>query len=117
MISLPASAIACGALLAGSTSTVGSEAFRSRFRRSVTNRREKWRIALRKSSRLAPVLVTVVLVGIGLSEHAFAYVDPGSGSYLLQYVLAGTFASIFSLKSMWADVWATLRKKPRVEDE
>ena len=76
----------------------------------------KWRIALQKSNRLAPVLVAVLLVGVGLSERAFAYVDPGSGSYLLQYLLAGTFASIFSLKSLWANVWATLRKKLKVED-
>ena len=50
------------------------------------------------------VLVTTLLVTVGLSRHADAYIDPGTGSYLLQLVLAGVFGMIFSARSLWEKV-------------
>jgi len=38
---------------------------------------------------------------IVLCEDAHAYLDPGSGSYVLQLILAGLLAASFSLKSLW----------------
>jgi hypothetical protein len=48
--------------------------------------------------------VTALFVTVGLSRHAEAYIDPGTGSYLLQLVLAGVFGMIFSAKSLWEKV-------------
>jgi hypothetical protein len=50
------------------------------------------------------VLVTTLFVTVGLSRHAEAYIDPGTGSYLLQLVLAGVFGMIFSARSLWEKV-------------
>ena len=50
------------------------------------------------------ILVTVLFVTVGLSQRADAYIDLGTGSYLLQLLFAGIFALIFTLKGLWAKV-------------
>ncbi len=56
-----------------------------------------------------PIVVAVVLL-IGLSAPAHAYIDPGSGSYILQIALTGVLALVFSLKSYWQRVKAAAVK-------
>jgi hypothetical protein len=47
-------------------------------------------------------LSTLVLV---LSpSSAWAYLDPGTGSYFLQLLLGGVLAGLFALKMFWARV-------------
>lgn len=51
------------------------------------------------------------------SRPSYAYLDPGSGSYLLQILLAGLLAASFMLKSFWQKLRAFFsrffnRKKP-----
>ena len=45
-------------------------------------------------------LVAVVLL-IAVSRPAHAYIDPGSGSYMLQMTMAGILAVVFSIKLSW----------------
>ncbi len=45
-------------------------------------------------------LIAIVLL-IVFSAPAHAYVDPGSGSYMLQMSLAGLLAVVFSIKLAW----------------
>lgn len=40
---------------------------------------------------------------------AHAYLDPGSGSYILQIILAGALAAILAVKSFWRAAWAWIR--------
>lgn len=48
-----------------------------------------------------------------------AYIDPGSGSYLLQLILAALLAFAFTIKSFWLGIVAKARsvfdalRKPR----
>jgi hypothetical protein len=44
---------------------------------------------------------TALVMIVGTSAPAHAYIDPGSGSYLLQLALAGILAVVFSLKMSW----------------
>lgn len=37
-------------------------------------------------------------------KEAHAYIDPGSGSYIIQIILAGVFGSLFALKLYWKKV-------------
>jgi hypothetical protein len=39
-------------------------------------------------------------------DYAFAYIDPGSGSYFLQWLLAGLLAAAFALRMFWRNVVA-----------
>jgi hypothetical protein len=54
-----------------------------------------------------------------LSESAFAYLDPGTGSMLLQVILGGIAAVGVALKLFWHKIRVAvgLSKKPSPEDE
>ena len=43
-----------------------------------------------------------------MAKNAFAYIDPGTGSYVIQIVLAVLFGSLFMLKTYWKMVKAFL---------
>lgn len=60
-------------------------------------------------------LLIAVLGTLGAVSDAYAYLDPGTGSYVLQIVLAGLAASLLVLKLFWARIklffWSTFGKK------
>ena len=43
----------------------------------------------------------LVLIFLGLSKEALAYVDPGTGSYLLQVLVAGFLGLLYALRLYW----------------
>jgi hypothetical protein len=49
--------------------------------------------------------VCLVILALGFvaltPADAFAYVDPGTGSYLFQLAAAGLFAGMFTLRRFW----------------
>ena len=45
--------------------------------------------------------VTAVALLLGAIAPAHAYIDPGSGSYMLQLAMAGLMAIVFSVKMSW----------------
>ncbi len=55
-----------------------------------------------------PVLAVVVLVAV--SRPAFAYLDPGTGSYILQMVLAVVLGGLVAVGVFWRRVWAFVRR-------
>ena len=40
----------------------------------------------------------------GMHAAAFAYLDPGSGSYLLQLLIAGALGGLFALRMFWGRI-------------
>ena len=46
----------------------------------------------------------VLFVVVGLSQDVLAYVDLGSGSYMLQLLTASLFGMLFAARSLWASV-------------
>ena len=62
-------------------------------------------------------VIAVMLLGGG--TPAFAYVDPGTGSMLLQVILGGIAAAGVALKLFWHKIRAALSttKKPVSGDE
>ena len=64
--------------------------------------------------------LAIVLSIVFAAEPAFAYLDPGTGSMLLQVVLGGIAAVGVALKLFWYKIRAALRfgkKNPGVQDE
>jgi len=49
-------------------------------------------------------LVIIVLACAAAPSAAHAYIDPGSGSYLLQIVIAGLVAVSFTVKTFWSNL-------------
>jgi hypothetical protein len=48
----------------------------------------------------------------------FLYIDPGSGSYILQMIIAGVLAVSFFFKNFWYSIKAFFTgKKPTKEEE
>jgi len=60
---------------------------------------------------VAPIVV--ILMVIGLSARVDAYVDFGSGSYLLQLLLAGLFSLMFSARALWTRIRAMFGRSNR----
>ena len=54
-----------------------------------------------------------LLILAAATTPAFAYLDPGDGSMLLQVILAATAGSVFALKQYWRRVASLLKRKPR----
>jgi len=47
------------------------------------------------------VFVIIGILVVGWSNDAHAYLDPGTGSYALQIIIAGIVSVLFSLKMYW----------------
>jgi hypothetical protein len=62
------------------------------------------------------LIVTLLVLA---TESAFAYLDPGTGSMLLQVILGGVAAVAVAIKLFWYKIRAAvgLGKKPSAEDE
>jgi hypothetical protein len=57
------------------------------------------------------VIIFTCLFFVCPAEEAYAYIDPGTGSYLLQFLIGAVFASLFAIKAFWSRIRASL---PRV---
>ena len=55
---------------------------------------------MNKMSRGELVILLLLASGILMPKAAFAYLDPGTGSLLIQIVIAGFLASLITVK-MW----------------
>lgn len=51
--------------------------------------------------------ILLVFVSLGVPSDAYAYIDPGSGSFLLQLLLASLLAASFAIKSWWRNIKRT----------
>lgn len=68
-------------------------------------------------SQLSILTYGQVIVLIGSLNKDLAYLDPGSGSFILQILLATLLASLFFMKSFWRKVIGIFKKPSPDEDE
>ncbi|UCF35353.1 MAG: hypothetical protein JSU96_10895 [Acidobacteriota bacterium] len=63
------------------------------------------------------VLLFVSLLGavVLFPPSAYAYVDPGTGSFMLQIIVAGIAAASFSLKLFWGRIKSFFSKGSAAE--
>lgn len=50
------------------------------------------------------LVVAIAILLITWSGDAHAYLDPGTGSYVLQIVIAGIVSALFTIKLCWRRV-------------
>ena len=62
------------------------------------------------------VISREMLVLIGTLNKDLAYLDPGSGSFILQILLATLLASLLFMKNFWRKVFSFF-KKPTSQDQ
>ena len=53
---------------------------------------------------------TIRTIVAELSPRGMAYLDPGSGSYLLQLIIAGFLGGLFVIRMSWDKIKAFFRK-------
>lgn len=54
-----------------------------------------------KTSYLALILLALLFLP---ARNSHAYLDPGSGSYMLQLIIAGIAGFLFSIKMFWRHI-------------
>lgn len=55
------------------------------------------------------------VIGIALfltfiTKNAYGYIDPGTGSYILQIIIAGIAAGLYAIKYFWSSIKIFLQK-------
>ena len=57
-----------------------------------------------------PIILSFVIIFIS-ARNAYAYIDPGTGSYLIQILLAVLVGSAFAVKMFWHNIKAFLGRR------
>ena len=57
-------------------------------------------------SRFITILCAIGIIQTMTTSTAYAYIDPGTGSYLFQMLMAGLLGSAFAIKMAWRNVRA-----------
>lgn len=55
------------------------------------------------------ILLALIIVSLIIPKNTYAYIDPGSGSYMFQILLAGIFGGVFAIKIYWKKIISLLR--------
>ncbi|UCG63339.1 MAG: hypothetical protein JSV52_06500 [Candidatus Zixiibacteriota bacterium] len=54
--------------------------------------------------RIIYITLASGVIVITMPDHAHAYIDPSTGSYILQILLAGLLGALFTLKIFWRNI-------------
>ena len=61
------------------------------------------------------------LVGAALvvlaEPRAYAYIDPGTGSYLFQLLVAGALGGLFMVKVYWKKIVSVFRRQAKPDED
>jgi len=64
------------------------------------------------SARIIWISVCIAMATcVAFPQVAYAYVDPGTGSFVLQAVIAAIVSVSFAIKAFWGKIKARLTKK------
>lgn len=66
---------------------------------------------------LRSAVVVALIFTLVVPEFAHAYLDPGTGSYILQIIAAGALSSLFLVKSYWARIKGVFVRSDREQQE
>lgn len=72
---------------------------------------------MKRVSAFFGLTASLMILALVFPRPAHAYVDPGTGSYVLQIVIAGIAAASFSLKLFWGRIRAFFSGSPQKEKD
>lgn len=61
-------------------------------------------------------MLTALYVAVFV-DYAWAYLDPGSGSFILQVVIGVILSSLFAIKTFWKGAWLKITGIFRRKDD
>lgn len=70
-----------------------------------------WRTCVRTLSVFLRFLLLLLCLQIAFASTAHAYLDPGTGSFIFQAIIAGLVGASVTLKMYWGQVKAFLSRK------
>ncbi len=59
--------------------------------------------ALKKLNKTSLLLLVILFLSFS-TKNAHAYLDPGTGSFILQVVAAGALGGLFAIKTFWGNI-------------
>jgi drug/metabolite transporter (DMT)-like permease len=59
---------------------------------------------------VSSVILFVGAFFVCAGDPAYAYIDPGTGSYLLQFAIGALFALLFAVKAFWGRIRESLSR-------
>jgi hypothetical protein len=59
---------------------------------------------------LKTIIIVLVLFWSVFPQKTYAYLDPGTGSYLIQVLIAGLLGVLFSIKMYWSRIKSIFTK-------
>ncbi len=62
------------------------------------------RVSITSPRAATPVAIRLAIVLAAVPSLSYGYIDPGSGSFLLQAALAGLLGLSFTIKSFWRNI-------------
>ena len=62
------------------------------------------------------IILAIMIATVILSEPAYAYLDPGTGSMVVQILVACFATVVIFFKSIWQGITQFFGKKPKVEE-
>ncbi|MGE5245368.1 MAG: hypothetical protein ACM3SQ_14160 [Betaproteobacteria bacterium] len=71
------------------------------------------RSAAPRHAALGLIVLAVGFLAVTASD-AWAYIDPGTGSYLFQIAAAGLLAGVYTMRRYWFALMNVLRRRPSV---
>lgn len=57
-----------------------------------------------------PAAALIVLISPILLQLAYGYLDPGTGSYILQLIIGGLLGGLFAIGLFWKKVLASVKR-------
>jgi hypothetical protein len=71
---------------------------------------------MKRVYHLLGLIAVAVALMLSFPRSAHAYVDPGTGSYVLQIIIASIAAATFTLKLYWGRIRAYFSSAPPEEE-
>ncbi len=59
---------------------------------------------MKSFGRLTTLVILLVLSNFVFSREAYAYIDPGSGSYILQLAIAALLGGLYAIKVFYRSI-------------
>ena len=64
----------------------------------------------RRNRRFLPLLVFLLLISPIMVQLAYGYLDPGTGSYIIQLLVGGLLGGLFAVGLFWKGVIAFVKR-------
>ena len=70
-----------------------------------------------KTTHRRPSLIMWFLSLFGIGALSTAYIDPGSGSFLIQALVAGILGAALLIRAFWTQIKALFTRKPTTSED